>query len=239
MAPALKTNQIDEMEILINEYLGKKKILGNKYKPKHHYFSHLAQLYRLLGPLRHLWTLGFEHFHQQFKRIARVSRNFINLTKLLASNHQYSQAYQCTGDLFPTEPVLESNPIPDSYSEQMKNFIQASNISSNAMTADKVTIEEICYKENADWLLLEKLQSEDSYYIGKIRLIILEGNNICKFIVEKHKAVCLEQYGVYRIMKGEIRLSLVSYKDLQDPSTYPSYKVFGKKCLSLKHTLMP
>ncbi|XP_034245547.1 uncharacterized protein LOC117647759 [Thrips palmi] len=111
-APALARTQVNEMRVLIDKYLKKRKRLGNKYKPKSHLLSHYPDLFFLFGPLVHLWTMAFEHRHQYSKRVARMCRNFINLGSLLSSKFQLLQAYQNMGPLFPTRPVFsKSSPL--------------------------------------------------------------------------------------------------------------------------------
>ncbi|KAK3916867.1 Zinc finger protein 691 [Frankliniella fusca] len=240
MAPALTTRQIDEMEELINEYMSDRVILANNYKPKHHYFSHLPELYHQFGPLRALWTMGFEQYHQVFKKIAQASKNFINLPKTLAENHQISQAYQYTGDMFPSEPILPCKPVPlvpDAFGQVISDFIVASNINRNSVVVESVIVEEVLYEVDINWLILEKILEQETYCVGKIKVIVIEGD-ICKLVVEKHKAVLLKKYGVYRIMKDAIGLTLVSVDNLQDTGTFPSYKLKGKKCIALKNVLL-
>ena len=44
----------------------------DKLRPKHHYLSHYASLYKFYGPLIHLWALRMESKHQFFKNVIRT-----------------------------------------------------------------------------------------------------------------------------------------------------------------------
>jgi hypothetical protein len=55
---------------------------------KLHVLLHYARLLALLGPLRHLWTMRFEAFHQFFIRTAKKLRNFESITKTLTERFQ-------------------------------------------------------------------------------------------------------------------------------------------------------
>ena len=237
-APALTLAQIDLLEDLIKQYMKDRKFLPNPFKPKHHYFAHMAELYRLFGPLIALWTMGFEQCHQYFVKVAATSRNFINLPKLLASKHQVLQAYQSTGELFPSEVIhhsMEFPLVPESYENQLQDFLKTEGFSAGATVLTSITAEEIMYKGD-QWLFLEPGVDENCIYVGKI-LLITHDNNEYKAIVEKHKTKFWKRYGLYKI-KSRCTFSAVNLLGvLENPCPHPTYAFQDKLCLSLKHVL--
>lgn len=56
--------------------------------PKHHFLLHYPESIQKLGPPIHLWTMRFEAKHKIFTEIAKVRKNFKNITKTLAVEHQ-------------------------------------------------------------------------------------------------------------------------------------------------------
>lgn len=277
-APALALTQIDLMQALIDQYLAdRKRILPNPYRPKYHYFAHIPQLYRLLGPVILLWTLGksfqdlflfdfyiylfilylilcfnfmtgyfaffysnlgFEHYHQYFVKVAARCKNFINLPKTLVTKHTLLQAYQSTGPLFPSDAIHHSMDFPlvaESYPSPLQDFIAAENFSDNASVLEKVTIEEVLYKRD-QWLVLEPIVGQDSYLVGQIILITCDQQQY-KAIVEKHKAVRLKKYGIYKIKSSSTLAAVNLPGTLEDPCPHPTYEFSGKECMVLKHQL--
>ena len=127
VSPALSSGQIANMGILIEDYVHRRRSLfpDVKLRPKHHYLSHYRMLTRKFGPLIRLWTMRFESKHQFFKRCMRNSRNFINVTGMLAKRHQLLQAYLSGAPRFPTnEALINSNLVVDP-SGQVKECLQS------------------------------------------------------------------------------------------------------------------
>jgi hypothetical protein len=87
------SDSLNELRKLIDNYMfSKRQNFPNKsFTPKDHYISHYPDLIKFYGPLRFLWTLDFEQFHQQFKFIQSRTKNFKNPIKTLAINHQLNQ----------------------------------------------------------------------------------------------------------------------------------------------------
>jgi len=107
MAPAISVGQVAYMKVIIEDYLEKRQKLFPevKLRPKHHYMSHYASQTMSFGLLVRLWTLRFESKHQYFKRCIRNSRNFINVTGMLANRHQMLQAYLSAGPRFASSDI--------------------------------------------------------------------------------------------------------------------------------------
>lgn len=61
---------------------------------KQHHLEHYVDAIRQVGPLLLYWCMRFEGKHNDLKKQARVSNNFINITKTLAKRHQFTQCYK-------------------------------------------------------------------------------------------------------------------------------------------------
>lgn len=238
-SPALAKIQVEEMRVLIDKYMMKRKRLGTKYKPKTHIFSHYPDLYLLLGPLIHLWTMAFEHRHQYFKRVARICRNFINLGSLLASKFQLLQAYQNMGPLFPDRPIYSnSSPLQlEEYEGNLKDVITSCQLSQNAVVVPRMSLNEIKYK-NEQWLLLEK-NSEDIVLVGQIELLIYDTcAGTCTAILNKYECGFWKEFGLYYVTDTEPKLCAASLLDLENPCPHAVYEFQNMLCFSLKHEFL-
>lgn len=78
---SLQTHIKDHLWSVIN-------IFKRTLTPKHHFFLHYPESIRKLGPPIHLWTMRFEAKHKVFTEIAKVRKNFKNVTSTMAIEHQ-------------------------------------------------------------------------------------------------------------------------------------------------------
>lgn len=118
MAPALSHGQVAYMKVLVEDYLERRQTLfpDVKLRPKHHYMTHYASLTLQFGPLVRLWTMRFESKHQYFKRCMRSSRNFVNVTGMLANRHQMLQAYLSAGKRFASDLTVVKSTVDVDFS---------------------------------------------------------------------------------------------------------------------------
>ncbi|KAJ1522436.1 hypothetical protein ONE63_001626 [Megalurothrips usitatus] len=233
-APALFTSQIDELQMMIDEYMMKRKILPNKYKPKHHCFSHAAKLWKMFGPLIHLWGMGFEQFHQFFKRVGRVCNNFINLLFMLANKHQLMQAYQSTGVLFDSSVshVDGFQLVPESFRKNsVRACIQNANFSPEALVVKKLMYKDITLKPK-QFLLLGP--AESGVFVGKIEAIVHDDQDY-SVIVTRHNANFWEHYGIHKIVKSSKEVVMLRFRSLVYPRPHAVYEFMEEDCSSLKH----
>lgn len=62
--------------------------------PKHHLLTHYGSVIRRMGPVLYMNMMRSEAKHQQLKRLANSTQNFINITKTIATKHQKQLAYK-------------------------------------------------------------------------------------------------------------------------------------------------
>lgn len=162
VAPNISYGQIAHMKILVDDYLERRQSLfaDVPLRPKHHYLSHYPGLTLKFGPLVRFWTLRFESKHQFFKRCVRSSRNFINVSRMLAFRHQLLQAYLSASNRF-----LVSGSVTDAV------FIQESSLP-----------EEICIVVRQCGVETGHLMSQltykgTTYHVGHLLPLVVQHSN--------------------------------------------------------------
>ncbi|KAJ1524623.1 hypothetical protein ONE63_011107 [Megalurothrips usitatus] len=78
-------------KIIALHHLHFQRLYPNSLIPKHHYEIHIPTQILLFGPPRFYWCFRFEAKHAYFKRIPRMSHNFINIYFTLSQRHQEKQ----------------------------------------------------------------------------------------------------------------------------------------------------
>ncbi|XP_042149023.1 uncharacterized protein LOC121837494 [Ixodes scapularis] len=94
-APSIERSWVPYLEHLIKTFLDSfLEIFPGHFHAKMHYLVHYPRFITLYGPLRHVWCMRFKAKHQYFKGIARITRNFVNVTLTLSKRHQMRQCYE-------------------------------------------------------------------------------------------------------------------------------------------------
>jgi hypothetical protein len=65
--------RIDDLQLLHSQLFDEIDVLEGYKKPKHHFFTHLVVDIWRYGPLRGVWTFGFESFNKIIKKGAQMS----------------------------------------------------------------------------------------------------------------------------------------------------------------------
>ena len=73
------------IEIFISRF---NKLYPNNLVPKFHFLIHVPRYIKLFGPARQHWSFSFEGFHNYFKGLVPIVRNFKNLPFTLGYRHQ-------------------------------------------------------------------------------------------------------------------------------------------------------
>ena len=119
-------------------------------KPKHHFLSHYAELFKLHGPLIHLWAMRMESKHQFFKNVIRTSKNFKHPAMTCAIRHQRAQISHRYNGLFPEKYSVPANTlsvkelVPDIASSYPREFLAC--LGADALLPTNVTVFGTVYK---------------------------------------------------------------------------------------------
>lgn len=85
----LDKTDLERLATLIHMHLDSfLKLFGEDLKPKHHLLLHYIRVICAMGPVVFFWVMRMEAKHQCFKRIAHRTKNFVNLKKTMAQQHQ-------------------------------------------------------------------------------------------------------------------------------------------------------
>lgn len=88
---SIKENDLSKLEILVHKFLEAfKQLFGVNLRPKHHFLLHYVRVIRMMGPVVFFWVMRMESKHQFFKKVAQKTKNYINLKKSMAYQHQES-----------------------------------------------------------------------------------------------------------------------------------------------------
>jgi len=98
-APCVTTSQIAYLDLLVSEH---HELLVNlaqeEVTPKCHFVTHYPRLMSVFGPLRHLWCMRFESYHQYLKSVAQNTGNFKNIVYTLAERNQMRKCLEQSAD---------------------------------------------------------------------------------------------------------------------------------------------
>lgn len=237
VSPCIHASQIAYLKVLVDEYLEERTDLfpHESLRPKHHFLSHYHWLIIMFGPLIRLWTLRFESKHSFFKRCARYSQNFINITSTLAEKHQLLQAFCSRGQLFPDQIKLlkEAHFHVDLYSTHIRQAVTVSEIETeNCLVSDEVLVFGTRYKKG---MFLLVGVDNGSLKFASLLLVLLSRGNVY-FVVKHHPSHYLCNYGVHEINTiAESDTVCVPFSSLLDYYPLSAYRVNGLAMVTLKH----
>ena len=235
VSPALSSGQVAYMGILIEDYLHRRRSLfpDVKLRPKHHYLSHYPMLTRNFGPLIRLWTMRFESKHQFFKRCMRNSRNFINVTGMLAKRHQMLQAYLSGAPRFLTNEVLINSNLVVDPSIEVKECLQFSGITDGHLCTE-CTVRGTVYSKG-QVLPIEMHPDKKSILFGKIEMIVIDPELHVNFLVSLKSGQFNFEIGCYVLCSDNCSVHCMPLDSFLDLYPLPLYHVGGETVVVLKH----
>jgi hypothetical protein len=160
-APQVSLSQIQYLDVLIaNHHQLLLKLAPNDFTPKCHFVTHYPRMMYLFGPLRHMWCMRFEGYHQYLKSIAKHTGNFKNICLTLADRNQMKKCYEQAGEycLLPEEVSdceqnkisVRSLPLP--LQEQVMKYFSCSRYS-QVNNVKAATLEAVHYSINSCLIL--------------------------------------------------------------------------------------
>ena len=94
LAPTISIYWLSHLDSLINQFLtGFNDLFPGSFTPKLHFLLHYPRLILEYGPPRSHWCMRYEAKHLYFKRVARVTNNFMNIAQTLAKRNQLRQCW--------------------------------------------------------------------------------------------------------------------------------------------------
>jgi hypothetical protein len=235
MAPSISLGQVAEMKVLIEDYIERRSCLfpDVRIRPKHHYLMHYAQLTLQFGPLVKLWTMRFEAKHQYFKRCIRSSKNFLNVTSLLANRHQLYQAYLSSSDRFASDVVVSSADIfiESSIVSEVKRVLIAAGVQPGQVFSS-AAIKGTVYKRGLV-LPFTTCYSKKTIVFGEILVVVSQDCGI-KLVVGCRNAVLDFETGCYNLDEKH-DTAILSLQSFADYHPLPVYTYKGRSTVVLHH----
>jgi len=239
VSPEIHPSDIAYLRVLIEEYIEDRAYLFSEHtlRPKHHFMSHYAWCIMMFGPLIRLWTLRFESKHSYFKRCARLSQNFVNITLTLAERHQMLQAYIIQGQLFSDDVVVDNGTLfhPQLYARTICEAVKILDTDTNQYTVtDEVCIFGTNYKK--DMFIIVQIDGSEEWTFARILLALVNQGKV-NFVAKRYKSTFVAEYGIYEVTDTDIDTSVVcvNYDKLLDYYPLLSYKVTGLTFVTLKN----
>ena len=242
VSPSIDSSQVAYLKVLVDEYLEQRKDLfpQKKLRPKHHFLCHYPWLILMFGPLIRVWTLRFEIKHAFFKKCARISQNFKNVTAMLSERHQLMHAYSFHGNIFPDDVKVKCGTAFDSnmYADNIQKAVQAMDLHmQNCEVSDEASVFGTSYKKGMYVLL--KDAAGNWTFSCLLLVIVSQSHRKVYFLVRPCQSTFLCKLGLYKIhderQSGDSSVVCVSYCDLVDYCPLASYKVGGCKMITLKN----
>lgn len=150
---SVNESDVKRLEILVQSYLEDyKKIFNENLRPKHHFLLHYARVIRSMGPVIWFWVMRMESKHQFFKRVAQKTKNYINLKKTMAEQHQEKVYF--AGFVYKDEIVVGKRVIPMESLREYKKYedtisqVFTMTMIEEASIVNSLQINSIKYKSN-------------------------------------------------------------------------------------------
>ena len=222
-APKQTTYEVDNiLHYTIIEYLDARTEAIESYgmskmRPKHHFMSHFAKLYKYHGPLIHLWAMRMESKHQYMKNCIRTSKNFKNPSRTCAVRHQMAQiTYGYTG-LFPPKFDVPSTAVSVKDLKNVKidvveEFVSDLRLSQAALLPVSVTV--FGTKYEAGMILALKKNYVGEMTVGIIKVIAFWNEQVT-FGCAVYEAF-QTKHGYYVSSKKIKNLEVVNQSNLAD-----------------------
>ena len=99
-APSIKTEWVSYLDVQIQDFL--ERFASNsdfacKIRPKMHFMIHYPALIMKYGPIRPLWAMRFEAFHQKVKKVMKRCSSFKNVPVTVANRVQRGKCFEQAG----------------------------------------------------------------------------------------------------------------------------------------------
>lgn len=202
--------------------------------PKHHFLAHYPSIIRHFGPLALLWTIRFEAKHTFFKKVARHTNCFKNITLSLSTKHQlmighYMHSSGCSKATFEVSRV---SAVPVELLKREIAHCLAEKYPDTAVVslAQSVSVAGIYYRKGM--LIVHGSLGGLPEFAEILQMCILADSLV--FIVKKLSSWYTEHYGSFKIDPSPKEISLVAHEDLVDCYPLCDYQVGASRMVTLK-----
>ena len=241
-APKVSTAQVLYLNRLVKEYLETRLKLfpSVPLRPKHHYLLHYPWLIQMFGPLIHVWTMRMESKHSFFKRCARNSHNFINISKTLAETHQLNLAYLSSGPTLCGRIMLGCDSATfdeELFSPTIVLAVKAcGSVQWPLQCSSHITVKGTKYSKDA-YVVVNCVASTPIF--GKIKLCLLDNAGVGALVIEMLHSRKDPRLGLYCLTNCDEMQSIkcILIDELFDYCPLPAYNAYGAPHIALKHAV--
>jgi len=242
-APKVSDAQILHLNRLVQLYVSQRSELfpNVALRPKHHYLLHYPWLTQMFGPLLCVWTMRLESKHSFFKRCARNSRNFVNITKTLSESHQLNQAFLSSGPaVLCDECRLGGECITFDEKLFSPSIVFAVKLCEELRwplkCSSSIFVKGTKYCNGA-YVVVDCVTSQPVF--GKIALCLIDSAGIAAVVIHTVQSWKNHSLGLYRVdtddMLGTKKCMLVG--ELLDYFPLSTYDVSGSPHIAMKHAV--
>ncbi len=209
-AQVISEHDISLVELYVADFLWKLSAPESLHvKPKAHFMIHYASQMRRFGPLIHCWTIRFEGKHNYFKEVIATNKNRRNLTKTMATRHQYLQA------VYSSERNVFSSPIDSTRGKKVLTCTL--DLNTQHLLKDVTDSTEVYQVQSATCggtkyslgLCVITGNEDDDYVFGKIEHIFIIGGDVHLVVMFLRVLEFSEHYHAYSVLETDRRTMLL------------------------------
>ena len=242
-APRIFFNQVMFLNRLVKLYVEERMHLFGDVpiRPKHHYLLHYPWLITMFGLLIHVWTLRMESKHTFFKRCARSTHNFVNVTKTLSETHQLNRALLSTGvmlcdlaelghDCMTFDELVFAKPIVDAV--YLCRTLLAPMQCSSSISFKGTLYYKDCY------VVIDHTESHPVF--AQVVLCLLDHAGNCGLVVKVCSCDRKDSLGVYVVQNSEEsdHFTCLPLHQLLDYCPLQGYVINGSAHIAMKHAVL-
>jgi len=194
----------------------------------------------MFGPLIHVWTMRMESKHSFFKRCARNSHNFINISKTLAETHQLNLAYLSSGPTLCGRIMLGCDSATfdeELFSPTIVLAVKAcGSVQWPLQCSSHITVKGTKYSKDA-YVVVNCVASTPIF--GKIKLCLLDNAGVGALVIEMLHSRKDPRLGLYCLTNCDEMQSIkcILIDELFDYCPLPAYNAYGAPHIALKHAV--
>ncbi|KAB0793118.1 hypothetical protein PPYR_12738 [Photinus pyralis] len=234
LSNAVTTEIANMFETLVSEHNELFITLFNeKLKPKFHFILHYASIMKMVGPLRHIWSMRYESKHRQSKVTAGVTCSRRNILYTLALKHQLILANR-----FLNNHVLKRNYSLGPNICMGDTMLTDINYPANFKDCPIykwISINGITYR-NGICLVTDLSDLIPSF--GIINFIMIGKNNKMGFVCYATEVICLNRhYHAYEVIVNFDSNFFIEFDELTNPFPCHLYKSSNSSFVTLNHSV--
>lgn len=222
-APSVNCGWICYLQDKIQSFLEKfNEQFPRKMKPKMHFMLHYPELLLKFGPLKNLWCMRFESFHQKIKKVVKRCGSFKNVPVTVADRLQKFKCWELSGFSCLNTPDSHSQPHNISLSNVPSYIYQHFHSFNSVSLDDKVNLftflkyDEISYHVND--LCVVDISDENIIEFMQIHAIVEQQNTwylagkilLTESFDHHYHSYKLKDYNLWHVIKAGSELSTQS-----------------------------